>query len=114
MTKGTQYENTGWIFDVDNPLTFTIGQDDINVIQFSGTGSFLAGNGLELDGNEFLIDTDIVVDKTSNQTIGGTKIFSNTISGSVDGNAGTATVLENARNINGTSFNGSANITTAN
>jgi len=32
----------------------------------------------------------------------------------VSGNAGTATTLATARNINGTSFNGSANITTAN
>ncbi len=33
---------------------------------------------------------------------------------SVSGNAGTATTLQTARTINGTSFNGSANITTAN
>jgi hypothetical protein len=32
---------------------------------------------------------------------------------SIDGNAGTATILQTARNINGTSFNGSAAITTA-
>lgn len=39
---------------------------------------------------------------------------SQTLTGvNVDGNAGTATVLATARNINGTSFNGSANITTA-
>lgn len=37
-----------------------------------------------------------------------------TIGGSVSGNAGTATTLQTARTINGTSFNGSANITTAN
>jgi hypothetical protein len=33
---------------------------------------------------------------------------------SIDGNAATATALQTARTINGTSFNGSANITTAN
>ena len=32
---------------------------------------------------------------------------------SIDSNAGTATILQTARNINGTSFNGSAAITTA-
>jgi len=37
----------------------------------------------------------------------------NTITGSISGNAGTATILQTARNINGTSFNGSAAITTA-
>ena len=34
-----------------------------------------------------------------------------TITGNISGNAGTATVLRTARNINGVSFNGSANIT---
>lgn len=37
-----------------------------------------------------------------------------TIKATLDGNADTATILANARTINGTSFNGSANITTAN
>lgn len=37
-----------------------------------------------------------------------------TLKASITGNAGTATTLATARNINGTSFNGSANITTAN
>jgi hypothetical protein len=37
-----------------------------------------------------------------------------TVSGAVSGNATTATTLQTARTINGTSFNGSANITTAN
>lgn len=40
--------------------------------------------------------------------------FKDTINGSVSGNAGTATKLESARTINGTTFDGSANITTAN
>ena len=37
----------------------------------------------------------------------------NTITGSITGNAGTATTLATARNINGVSFNGSADITVA-
>jgi hypothetical protein len=37
-----------------------------------------------------------------------------TVYGALSGNATTATTLQTARNINGTSFNGSANITTAN
>jgi len=37
-----------------------------------------------------------------------------TVSGALSGNATTATTLQTARTINGTSFNGSANITTAN
>jgi hypothetical protein len=55
------------------------------------------------------------MDLSSTQTVGGTKTFSNAISGSVTGNAGTATTLATSRNIaltddvTGTaSFNGSA------
>ena len=56
------------------------------------------------------------VDLSSNQTIGGNKTFTNTIGGSVDGNAGTATKLATARTISvsgdadgSASFDGSAN-----
>ena len=40
--------------------------------------------------------------------------FGNGLKGELTGNASTATTLQTARTINGTSFNGSANITTAN
>ncbi|WP_082824542.1 tail fiber domain-containing protein [Arthrospira platensis] len=48
---------------------------------------------------------------TGNQTWTGVKTFNSLITGSISGNAGTATALQTARTINGTSFNGSANIT---
>lgn len=60
------------------------------------------------------LDSAGIVEKSGNQTIEGTKTFSSTITGSVSGNSGTATTLQTARNINGTSFDGSANITTLN
>ena len=41
----------------------------------------------------------------------GTNTFTTTITGSISGNAGTATALQNARTINGTSFDGTQNIT---
>ena len=50
---------------------------------------------------------------TGDQTVAGTKTFSSTISGSVDGNAATATKLSTAREIAGNSFDGSADITIA-
>lgn len=61
------------------------------------------------------------VDMSSNQTIGGTKTFSNTISGSIDGNAGTATKWATARNLSLTgdgtatltAVDGSANVSAA-
>lgn len=51
-----------------------------------------------------------IIDTTRDQTIGGTKTFSETIVGSINGNAATADSLKTARTINGTSFNGTANI----
>lgn len=58
---------------------------------------------------------------TGNQTIGGTKTFSSTISGSINGNAGTATALATGRTISITgditytspSFDGTANVSAA-
>jgi phage-related tail fiber protein len=58
------------------------------------------------------------VDKGSDQTIGGNKTFSNTVTASVTGNAGTATKLETARDLSLTgdasatisAFDGSANV----
>lgn len=61
-------------------------------------------------------DDNEVVKLTGNQTIAGTKTFSSTISGSITGNAGTATQLATSRNIaltgdvtGSASFNGTAN-----
>lgn len=52
---------------------------------------------------------------TSLLTIKGNgQVQANTFIGALSGNASTATKLQTARTINGTSFNGSANITTAN
>jgi hypothetical protein len=55
-------------------------------------------------------DLSNYVDRSTSQTIAGTKTFTNTISGSINGNATTATRLQTARTIAGVSFNGTANI----
>jgi hypothetical protein len=47
---------------------------------------------------------------SDNNTFSGANTFSQTITGSVSGNSGTATALQNARTINGVSFNGTGNI----
>lgn len=58
------------------------------------------------------VDLSNYVTLDGTQTITGVKTFAETIVGSVDGNAGTADKLKTAVNINGTSFDGSENITT--
>jgi hypothetical protein len=47
---------------------------------------------------------------TGSQSFAGSKTFTSTITGSITGNAGTATALQTARTIGGVSFNGTANI----
>ena len=53
---GATLKGTGWVFTVNNPITFTIGTDPINVNQFSGQGSIIAGEGLTIDGNTININ----------------------------------------------------------
>lgn len=87
--------------------------EDTNVLYY-GTGTGGAGGSatsiIPIGGNGAFVDT------STTQTIGGTKTFSNTISGSVSGNAGTATALATSRTISvsgdadgSASFDGSAN-----
>jgi hypothetical protein len=50
VQQGTTYGNTGWAASVDNPTTFVVGTDDIDWVQFSGSGAINAGVGLSLTG----------------------------------------------------------------
>lgn len=50
---------------------------------------------------------------SSTSTFGGKATFNGGLSGTLTGNASTATTLQTGRTINGTTFNGSANITTS-
>lgn len=54
---GATLKGTGWVFVVDNPVTFTMGTDDINVFQFSGQGNIIAGEGLTLVGNTLAVNS---------------------------------------------------------
>jgi hypothetical protein len=58
VQQGTVYENTGWVATVADVTTFVIGTDAITWTQFSGAGTFLAGNGLDLSGNVFSVNVD--------------------------------------------------------
>ena len=58
--------------------------------------------------------TSIALGGTATTIAGLTSVSSTGFTGALTGNASTATTLQTARNINGTSFNGSADITIAN
>lgn len=57
VNGGTEYSGTGWIQIVQDAGTFTVGTDNITVTQFSGAGTFVAGDGVDLTNNVFSIDS---------------------------------------------------------
>lgn len=58
VTGGTLYGNTGWVQTTTNITS--IGTDPIVFTQFSGSGTYLAGYGLVLDGSEFSVDENTI------------------------------------------------------
>ena len=90
VTSGSQYANTGWISEVDDPTTFVLGTDDINVIQFAGLGTFTAGTGLDLDGTIFNLAPEY--GDTLNPY--GTKNANRVLAGPVTGSAAAPTFRE--------------------
>jgi|688.fasta_scaffold00107_118 hypothetical protein len=62
VTGGNANDNTGWVQTSTGVVT--IGTDPITFTQFSGAGTYLAGNGLDLNGNTFEIDETVVATRT--------------------------------------------------
>ena len=95
--SGTVNGSTGWV-QTNRPAT--IGTDAINFTQFSGAGTYLAGNGLTLTGSTFSINTTITADLSTAQTL-----TNKTISGSSNtlSNIANASLTNSAITINGTS-----------
>jgi hypothetical protein len=95
VENGTVNGKTGWV--QTNAIT-TLGTDPIAFTQFSGTGTYLAGNGLTLTGTTFSINTGTTVDLNTaqiltNKTITGTFTgnLTGNVTGDISGNAGTVT-----------------------
>ena len=81
VKDGDLNEGTGWVAVVANPATFTVGVDNINFTQFSGTGTYTAGNGISLTGTAFSIDTGVTADLSTAQTLSNKTLTSPTVSG---------------------------------
>jgi hypothetical protein len=62
VTGGNTQADTGWVQTSEGVVT--IGLDPIYFTQFSGAGTYLAGNGLTIDGNTFEIDETITATRT--------------------------------------------------
>ena len=65
VTGGTANDNKGY---VQTNTVGTIGTDAIEFTQFSGAGTFTAGNGLTLTDTAFSINTSITADLSTAQT----------------------------------------------
>jgi hypothetical protein len=57
VTGGTLYNNTGW---VQTETMTAVGTDSVAFTQFSGAGTYIAGNGLTLTGSSFSADLGVV------------------------------------------------------
>ena len=78
VSGGSTYAATGWV--QENNVT-TLGTDPIVWDQFSGTGTYTAGNGLTLTGTVFSIDTAITADLSTAQTLTNKTLTSPVVSG---------------------------------
>ncbi len=64
VDSGTTQSDTGWTQTANAPIT--IGTTNITWVQFSGSGSYTAGTGLTLTGNQFSLTSPVAA------TLGGT------------------------------------------
>jgi hypothetical protein len=56
VTDGTVNGGTGWVATVADASNFSINADAVNWIQFSGEGTFTAGQGLTLSNRQFSVN----------------------------------------------------------
>ncbi len=112
-TTGTTGTDGGVLGMIGNQLNITNHEND--AIRFSTNNTYrlaVSSDGHLMPAATNTFDIGSASERFKDAYFAG-QIFGN-ITGSVTGNATTATSLQIARTINGTSFNGTANITTAN
>ena len=99
VTAGTLYDNTGWV--MTDPVT-TVGTTAVNWVQFSGAGTYTAGTGLTLNGNQFNISNTAVTAATYGN---GDRVASFTVNAQGQLTAASNVVIAaNAANLTGTTL----------
>jgi hypothetical protein len=86
ITGGTANDSKGF---VQINTVGTIGTDPIEFSQFSGAGTFVAGNGLTLTDSSFSINTSITADLSTAQTLTNKTLTSPKINLGINGQTGT-------------------------
>jgi hypothetical protein len=76
VEQGTTNADTGYVCTNNSVV---VGTTEITFAQFSGAGSYIAGNGLTLTGNSFSINTGITADLSTAQTFTNKTLTSPTI-----------------------------------
>jgi len=69
VTDGDTNSGTGWVANVDDAETFTLGTDDVDWYQFSGAGTYTAGSGLTLDGTQFSIANSSILNSMLDNSV---------------------------------------------
>ena len=87
VTGGTVNDNRGY---VQTNTVGTIGTDAIEFTQFSGAGTFTAGNGLTLTDTAFSINTSITADLSTAQTLTNKTLTSPKINLGINAQTGTS------------------------
>lgn len=78
VEDGTSNADKGFVC-TNNSVT--LGETNITFSQFSGAGTFVAGNGLTLTGNSFSINTAVTVDVNTAQTLTNKTLTSPVVTG---------------------------------
>jgi hypothetical protein len=109
VEHGTTQSDTGWVCTTNAPVT--VGTTQIIWVQFSGAGSYTAGNALSLSGTQFNVNTDSNANPTigingSNQLV----IPASAVLTSPNIGAATGTSLSVSGNITGGNILGGANV----
>lgn len=115
-TGGDELQDTGVIIDASNNVSgmnsLTLPNAGLRIKDTNASHDLIVASGSDLTSDRTLTvttgDANRTLTLTGDASIAGTNTGDQT---SVTGNAGTATALQTARNIDGVSFNGTADIT---
>ncbi len=107
VTDGTLNRSTGWVATVTDAETFALGVNPVVWYQFSGAGTYTAGEGLNLTGTQFsILDGAIQNIKLANPSI--------SIAGEAGANTsialGSTLIIEGTDGVNTTISNGKVSI----